>query len=88
LTPKKDLFCGHRFCPIFGVVSALFNLQCTIGKYTGRRVTKNQLDQQYGSATAKYAVCNRSGQCINYTTDAAPRFSNDARKHRFKIILK
>ena len=28
LTPKKDLFCGHRFGPIFGVVSALFNLQC------------------------------------------------------------
>jgi hypothetical protein len=28
LTPQKNLFCGHRFGPIFGVVSALFNLQC------------------------------------------------------------
>ena len=58
----------------------------TIGKYTGRRVTKNQLDQQYGSATAKYALCNRRGQCIdsNYTTDAAPRFANDAGKTPFQ----
>ena len=28
LTPKKDLFCGQRFGPNFGVVSALLNLQC------------------------------------------------------------
>ena len=28
LTPKKDLFCGQRFGPNFGVVSALQNLQC------------------------------------------------------------
>ena len=27
LTPKKDLFCGQRFGPNFGVVSALLNLQ-------------------------------------------------------------
>jgi hypothetical protein len=58
----------------------------TIGKYTGRRVTQNQLDRQYGAATAKYAICNRRGQCIdsNYTTDAAPRFANDARKTPFQ----
>jgi hypothetical protein len=30
LTAKKDIFCGHRFGPIFGVVSALFNLQRSI----------------------------------------------------------
>ena len=28
LTTKKDLFCGQRFGPNFGVVSALLNLQC------------------------------------------------------------
>ena len=62
----------------------------TIGKYTGRHVTQHQFDQQYGAATAKYAVCNRRGQCIdsNYTTDAAPRFANDAVKHHFKTIPK
>ena len=30
LTPKKDLFCGQRFGPNFGVVSALLNLQCKL----------------------------------------------------------
>ena len=30
LTPKKDLFCGQRFGPNFGVVSALLNLQCRL----------------------------------------------------------
>ena len=59
----------------------------TIGKYTGRQITKKQLDQRYGgNVTAKYAVCNRRGQCIdsNYTTDGAPRFANDARKTPFQ----
>ncbi|CAB3977401.1 SET domain-containing [Paramuricea clavata] len=59
----------------------------TIGKYTGRRLTKKQLDQRYGNdVTAKYAVCNRRGQCIDskYTTDGAPRFANDARQTPFQ----
>ena len=37
LTPKKDLFCGQRFGPNFGVVSALLNLQCgrpIVDRYT------------------------------------------------------
>ena len=32
LTPKKDLFCGQRFGPNFGVVSALLNLQCAVDR--------------------------------------------------------
>ena len=58
----------------------------TIGKYTGRQLTKKQLDQRYGGQTAKYGLCNRRGNCIdaNYTTDGAPRFSNDARKTPFQ----
>jgi hypothetical protein len=58
----------------------------TIGKYTGRQLTKKQLDQRYGNETAKYALCNHRGNCIdsNYTTDGAPRFSNDARKTPFQ----
>lgn len=58
----------------------------TISKYTGRIRTKYQLDQKYGDAVAKYAVCNNKGNCIdaNHTTDAAARFANDARKTVFK----
>ncbi|CAB3977955.1 Hypothetical predicted protein [Paramuricea clavata] len=57
-----------------------------IGKFTGRITTKKELDQLYGDVTAKYAVCNRRGQCINsnYTTDGAPQFANDARKTPFR----
>jgi hypothetical protein len=57
-----------------------------IGKYTGRQLTKKQLNQRYGDETAKYALCNRRGNCIdsNYTTDGAPRFANDARKTPFQ----
>ncbi|CAB3978030.1 SET domain-containing [Paramuricea clavata] len=57
-----------------------------ISKFTGRITTKEELDQLYGDVTAKYAVCNRRGKCINsnYTTDGAARFANDARKTPFK----
>ncbi|CAB4013048.1 SET domain-containing [Paramuricea clavata] len=57
-----------------------------IGRYTGRKLTRKQIDQRYGENTATYAVCNPRGRCIDatYTTDGAPRFANDARKTPFK----
>ena len=56
-----------------------------ISRYTGRRLNKYQIDLKYGDKTAEYAICN-GNKCVdsNYTTDAAARFANDARKTNFK----
>ena len=56
-----------------------------ISKYTGRRLNKYQIDLKYGDETAEYAICN-DNKCVDstYTTDAAARFANDARKTKFK----
>ena len=52
-----------------------------ISKYTGRRRSKQQIDQKYGNDVAKYVLCNAQGRCVdaNHTTDA-----NDARNTPFK----
>ena len=57
-----------------------------IGKFTGRRRTKQQLDQRYGNQVAQYAICNRRGRCIdaNHTTDGAVRFANDSHGSPFQ----
>ena len=57
-----------------------------LGKFSGRRRTKQQLDQRYGNQVAQYAVCNTQGQCIdsNHTTDGAVRFANDSRGSPFQ----
>jgi hypothetical protein len=62
-----------------------FKKNAEISKYTGQRLTKNEIDKKYGDETAKYAICN-GNRCIdaNYTTDAAARFANDAYGTRFK----
>ncbi len=62
-----------------------FKKGCKISKYTGRRLNKYQIDLKYGDETAKYAMCN-GNKCIdaNYTTDAAARFANDARRTGFR----
>ena len=56
-----------------------------ISKYTGRRLNKYQMDLKYGDKTAEYAICN-GNKCVDatYTTDAAARFANDARKTNFR----
>ena len=56
-----------------------------ISKYTGRRRSKQQIDQKYSDDVAKYALCNKLGRCVdaNHTTDAAARFANDARNTPF-----
>jgi hypothetical protein len=58
----------------------------TIGKYTGRIRTKQQIDQRYGNQVAQYAICNSRGHCIdaNHTTDGAVRFANDSRGSPFQ----
>ena len=57
-----------------------------ISKYTGRKSTKQQIDRKYGTAVAKYALCNARGRCVNanHTTDAAARFANDAQNTPFE----
>jgi hypothetical protein len=57
-----------------------------ISKYTGRKLTKKQLDKKYSEGRADYAVCNNRGRCVDstYTTDAAARFVNDSRGTSFQ----
>ncbi|CAB3985446.1 SET domain-containing [Paramuricea clavata] len=57
-----------------------------ISKYTGRKLSKKELDKKYGDDVAKYAVCNKRGRCVDatYTTDAAARFVNDSRGTSFQ----
>ncbi|CAB4007371.1 SET domain-containing [Paramuricea clavata] len=57
-----------------------------ISKYTGRKLSKKELDKKYGDGVAKYAVCNKRGRCVDatYTTDAAARFVNDSRGTSFQ----
>jgi hypothetical protein len=61
-----------------------------ISKFTGRKRTKAQIDRKYGNGTAKYAVCNSKGLCIdaNHTTDGAARFANDSRGTPFQTNAK
>ena len=56
-----------------------------ISKYTGRKLSKKELDQKYGKGRADYAICNRRGRCVDstYTTDAAARFVNDSKGTSF-----
>jgi hypothetical protein len=56
-----------------------------ISKYTGRKLSKKELDRKYGKGRADYAVCNQRGRCVDatYTTDAAARFVNDSRGTSF-----
>ena len=57
-----------------------------ISKYTGRKISKKELDRKYGKGRADYAVCNQRGCCVDatYTTDAAARFVNDSRGTSFQ----
>jgi hypothetical protein len=57
-----------------------------ISKYTGRKLSKKEVDQKYGNSVAKYAICNKRGRCVDstYTTDAAARFVNDSRGTSFQ----
>jgi hypothetical protein len=56
-----------------------------ISKYTGRKLSKKELDQKYGKGRADYAICNQRGRCVDstYTTDAAARFVNDSKGTSF-----
>jgi hypothetical protein len=57
-----------------------------ISKYTGRKISKKELDKKYGDGRADYAVCNKRGRCVDatYTMDAAARFVNDSRGTSFE----
>jgi hypothetical protein len=56
-----------------------------ISKYTGRKLSKKELDKKYGKGRADYAICNQRGRCVDstYTTDAAARFVNDSKGTSF-----
>jgi hypothetical protein len=57
-----------------------------ISKYTGRKISKKELDKKYGDGRADYAVCNKRGRCVDatYTMDAAARCVNDSRGTSFQ----
>jgi hypothetical protein len=57
-----------------------------ISKYTGRKISKKDLDRKYGKGRADYAICNQRGRCVDatYTTDSAARFVNDSQGTSFR----
>ena len=57
-----------------------------ISKYTGRKLSKKEIDRKYKKGRADYAVCNSKGRCVDatYTTDAAARFVNNSRGTSFR----
>ena len=58
-----------------------------IGRYTGERVTRAQVEQRYGSQTGQYVLCpNNTNLCIDArkTNSSAVRFANDAHGTRFR----
>lgn len=62
-----------------------FKKNAKISTYTGRRLSKSDVDRKYGEDIAEYVICHRNN-CVdaNYTTDNAARFANDSRGSAFK----
>jgi len=56
-----------------------------IGKYTGERMTKAQVNQRYVTRKPQYVLCS-GNRCVDArkTNSSAVRFANDARRTRFK----
>ena len=56
-----------------------------IGKYTGERMTKAQVDKRYGNRNPQYVLCS-GNRCVDArkTNSSAVRFANAARGSRFK----
>ena len=61
----------------------------SLGLYTGRRIKNKKLDKYYPkTGLAPYAICESrrdNAQCINasYSTDRAPRYTNDKKSLRY-----
>jgi len=55
-----------------------------IGKYTGERLTQEQLRERYGERRGEYVLCPNNGYCIDgkKTNSSAVRFANDSRGNR------
>ena len=52
-----------------------------IGKYTGERLTQEQLRERYGERRGEYVLCPNNGYCIDgkKTNSSTVRFANDSR---------